>query len=326
MVVQYPNFLGTIEDLAAISKICKEKNSYLVVAVAEAMNLALLPSPGSLGADVCAGSAQSFGNLLSFGGPHAGFLTARFEDIRQMPGRIVGETTDRNGKTGCVLTFQAREQHIRRERAASNVCTTQSLMANFASAWLYLKGGKGAQQVAQDGVATAHALAVEIQKIPGFKVETVRYANEFVVRPPSPGFADYLSEWGVVAPYDLSADYPEYKNCVLVACTELNSLDDIESLLSACEEFSDQRVSIGKVHQKPTQLPAWINVRKPAAIAEHPGSGFGPLLHRTGPQKFLHRQRFLSPGFLHDEIQPQGERGNRPGRSLGQPAFLPTRG
>ncbi len=269
VVVQYPNFLGTIEDLAAISKICKEKSSYLVVAVAEAMNLALLPSPGSLGADVCAGSAQSFGNLLSFGGPHAGFLTARFEDIRQMPGRIVGETTDRNGKTGCVLTFQAREQHIRRERAASNVCTTQSLMANFASAWLYLKGGKGAQQVAQDGVATAHALAVEIQKIPGFKVETVRYANEFVVRPPSPGFADYLSEWGVVAPYDLSADYPEYKNCVLVACTELNGLDDIESLLSACEEFSTKG-HIGKVHQKPTQLPAWISVRKPAAIVEHP--------------------------------------------------------
>ena len=269
VVVQYPNFLGTIEDLAAISKICKEKNSYLVVAVAEAMNLALLPSPGSLGAYVCAGSAQSFGNLLSFGGPHAGFLTARMEDIRQMPGRIVGETTDRNGKPGCVLTFQAREQHIRRERAASNVCTTQSLMANFASAWLYLKGGKGAQQVAKDGVATAHALAVEIQKIPGFKVETVRYANEFVVRPPSPGFAEFLTEWGLVAPYDLSVEYPEYKDCVLVACTELNGLDDIESLLSACEEFS-AKGHIGKVHQKPTQLPAWINVRKPVAIEEHP--------------------------------------------------------
>src|SRR6185295_11324467 len=89
VVIQYPNFFGTIEDLEAISKVCKEKNSYLVVAVAEAADLALLPSPGSLGADVCAGSAQSFGNILSFGGPHAGFLTARFDDIRQMPGRIV---------------------------------------------------------------------------------------------------------------------------------------------------------------------------------------------------------------------------------------------
>jgi glycine cleavage system protein P-like pyridoxal-binding family len=269
VVVQYPNFLGTIEDLAAISKICKEKNSYLVVAVAEAMNLALLPSPGSLGADVCAGSAQSFGNLLSFGGPHAGFLTARFEDIRQMPGRIVGETTDRNGKTGCVLTFQAREQHIRRERAASNVCTTQSLMANFASAWLYYKGGKGAQQAAKDGVAIAHSLATEIIKIPGFKVETICYANEFVVRPPTAGFADFLAEWGLVAPYDLSVDYPEFTDCVLVACTEMNSLDDMESFLSACEEFS-VKGHAGKVHQKPTLLPAWIGVRTPVAIEEHP--------------------------------------------------------
>ncbi len=269
VVVQYPNFLGTVEDLSAISKACKEKNAYLVVAVAEAMNLALLPSPGSLGADVCAGSAQSFGNLLSFGGPHAGFLTARFEDIRQMPGRIVGETTDRNGKTGCVLTFQAREQHIRRERAASNVCTTQSLMANFASAWLYFKGGKGAQQAAKDGAATAHALAGEIQRIPGFKIETVRYANEFVVRPPSSRFADFLAEWGLVAPYDLSNDYPEFKDCVLVACTELTSLEDMESFFSACEEFSTKGHA-GKVHQKPTELPSWITVRKPAAIAEHP--------------------------------------------------------
>jgi len=269
VVVQYPNFLGTIEDLAAISKICKEKNSYLVVAVAEAMNLALLPTPASLGADICAGSAQSFGNILEFGGPHAGFLTARFEDIRQMPGRIVGETVDRNGKPALVLTFQAREQHIRRERAASNVCTTQSLMANFASAWLYFKGGKGAQQVAKDGAATAHFLATEIQKIPGFKVETIRYANEFVVRPPSSGFADFMAEWGLVAPYDLSKDYPEFKDCVLVACTELTSLEDMESFISACEEFSTKGHA-GKVHQKPTELPNWIKARIPAAIQEHP--------------------------------------------------------
>ncbi|HJT23962.1 MAG TPA: aminomethyl-transferring glycine dehydrogenase subunit GcvPA, partial [bacterium] len=269
VVVQYPNFLGTIEDLAAISAICKEKNSYLVVAVAEAMNLALLPSPGSLGADVCAGSAQSFGNILEFGGPHAGFLTARFEDIRQMPGRIVGETVDRNGKEACVLTFQAREQHIRRERAASNVCTTQSLMANFASAWLYFKGGTGAQQAAKDGAACAHAIARELQKIPGFKVETERYANEFVVRPPGAGFADFLAEWGLVAPYDLSTDYPEFKDCVLVACTELTNLDDVESFLSACEEFSTKGHA-GKVHQKPTELPNWIKLRTPAKIEAHP--------------------------------------------------------
>jgi len=272
LIVQYPNFFGTIEDLAAISKICKEKNSYLIVAVTDAMNLALLPSPGSLGADICAGSAQSFGNILSFGGPHAGFMTVKMDDIRQMPGRIVGATTDRNGKEGLVLTFQAREQHIRRERAASNVCTTQSLMANFASAWLYFKGGRGAQQVAKDGVATAHAIAEEIKKIPGFKIESARYANEFVVRPPSPGFADFLAEWGLVAPYDLSKDYPEFKDCVLVACTELTTLEDMESFISACAEFyNDPTAKDTKrlIHQKPTQLPGWVKVRPIPNIAEH---------------------------------------------------------
>ncbi len=279
VVVQYPNFLGTIEDLAAISKVCKEKQCYLVVAVPEAMNLALLPSPGSLGADVCAGSAQSFGNILSFGGPHAGFLTVRMDDIRQMPGRIVGETLDRNGKEGCVLTFQAREQHIRRERAVSNVCTTQSLMANFASAWLYFKGGAGAQQVAKDGAAMAYALAGEIAKIPGFKIESARYANEFVVRPPAAGFADFLAEWGLVAPYDLSQDYPEYKDCLLVACTELTHLEDMESFLSACEEFASHAKGGNPsmsashkghaVHQRPTQLPSWIKPRAVPAIESH---------------------------------------------------------
>ena len=272
LIVQYPNFFGTIEDLAAISKICKEKNSYLIVAVTDAMNLALLPSPGSLGADICAGSAQSFGNILSFGGPHAGFMTVKMDDIRQMPGRIVGATTDRNGKEGLVLTFQAREQHIRRERAASNVCTTQSLMANFVSAWLYFKGGRGAQQVAKDGVATAHAIAEEIKKIPGFKIESARYANEFVVRPPSPGFADFLAEWGLVAPYDLSKDYPEFKDCVLVACTELTTLEDMESFISACAEFyNDPTAKDTKrlIHQKPTQLPGWVKVRPIPNIAEH---------------------------------------------------------
>ena len=243
------------------------------------MNLAILPSPGSLGADICAGSAQSFGNILSFGGPHAGFLTVRMDDIRQMPGRIVGETLDRNGKEGCVLTFQAREQHIRRERAVSNVCTTQSLMANFASAWLYFKGGAGAQQVAKDGAATAYALACEIAKIPGFKIESARYANEFVVRPPAAGFADFLAEWGLVAPYDLSKDYPEYKDCLLVACTELTHLEDMESFLSACEEFAfhakggNPSMSASHkghaVHQRPTELPSWIKPRVVPAIESH---------------------------------------------------------
>ncbi len=281
VVVQYPNFFGTVEDLEALSRVCKEKNCFLVAAVAEAMNLALLPSPGSLGAGVCAGSAQSFGNPLMFGGPHSGFLTARFEDIRQVPGRIVGETLDRNGKKGCVLTFQAREQHIRRERAASNVCTTQSLMANFASAWLYMKGGAGARDAAREGAAAAHALAIEITKVPGFKIETVRFANEFVVRPPSPGFAEFLSEWGLVAPYDLAKDYPEFKDCVLAACTELTSPADLEAFLSACQAFGGNPLTgtmLEELEQtrkspfqdpKPASLPPWLKTRDDLLIPGH---------------------------------------------------------
>jgi glycine cleavage system protein P-like pyridoxal-binding family len=257
VVLQSSNFLGTFEEVEKAGKICKAKNSFFVLAVAEAMNLAIMPTPGSMGVDACAGSAQSFGNILAFGGPHAGFLTAKMADIRQMPGRIVGGTTDREGREGLVLTFQAREQHIRRERAMSNVCTTQSLMANFASAWLYFKGGKGAQEVAKQGVANAHFLAEGLSKLPGFKIESVRYSNEFVVKAPEAGFADFLAEWGVVAPYDLVKDYPEFKDCVLVCCTEMTMVEDLESFLSACEEFSGASHK-GKVHEKPKALPTWI--------------------------------------------------------------------
>jgi glycine cleavage system protein P-like pyridoxal-binding family len=257
VVLQSSNFLGTFEDVEKAVKIAKAKNAFFVLAVAEAMNLTLMPTPGSLGVDACAGSAQSFGNSLSFGGPHAGFLTAKMADIRQMPGRIVGETTDREGREGLVLTFQAREQHIRRERANSNVCTTQSLMANFASAWLYFKGGKGAQAVARQGAASAHFLAEGLSKLPGFKIESTRYSNEFVVQAPKPGFADFLAEWGVVAPYDLSIDYAEFKNSALVCCTEMTMVEDLETFLSACEEFCGTSHG-GKVHAKPTEVPSWI--------------------------------------------------------------------
>ncbi len=268
VVIQYPNFLGTIEDLQTLASACHEKGAYLVAAVAEAMNLALLPSPGSLGADLCAGSAQSFGNALCYGGPHAGFLTSRMADIRQMPGRIVGGTTDKAGREGLVLTFQAREQHIRRERAMSNVCTTMSLMANFASAWLYFKGGVGAQASAQAGAAAAFSLAENLKKIKGFEVLTSNYANEFVIKGPKPELADFLAEWGLVAPFDLSKDYPELKDCVLAATTELTAPEDLETFLSAAEEFAGVKHP-GKPHGKPTALPAWIPSRPAPAIRAH---------------------------------------------------------
>jgi glycine dehydrogenase subunit 2 len=221
------------------------------------MNLALLPTPGSLGADACAGSGQAFGNPMAFGGPHVGFLTVRMADIRQMPGRVVGATTDRLGRTAYALTFQAREQHIRREKASSNVCTTQSLMAHFASCWLHLKGGAGARAAARQAAATAHALARELTAIPGFRVETSRYANEFVVRPPKAGYAAFLADWGIVAPFDLSADYPEYRDCVLACCTEMTSMEDIEAFVSASAEFAG-KPRPAPVPALPSEPPSWI--------------------------------------------------------------------
>jgi glycine dehydrogenase len=268
VVIQYPNFLGTVEDLRAFAEAAHAKGAYLVVAVAEAMNLAILPTPGSLGADLCAGSAQSFGNAMCFGGPHAGFLTARMADLRQMPGRIVGGTSDQHGKDGLVLTFQAREQHIRRERAMSNVCTTMSLMANFASAWLYFKGGKGAQAAAATGASATHALVEGLKKIPGFQVLTSRYVNEVVVKGPKPGLADFLAEWGLVAPFDLSKDHPEFKDCVLAACTELTTPEDLEAFLSAAEEFAGVPHSAA-LKTRPTALPMWLPFSAAPDIGAH---------------------------------------------------------
>ncbi len=268
VVLQYPNFLGSIEDLKGFADAAHAQGAYLVVAIAEVMNLALLPTPGSLGADLCAGSAQSFGNALSYGGPHVGFLTCRMADLRQMPGRVVGATTDQKGREGLALTFQAREQHIRRDRAMSNVCTTMSLMANFTSAWLYLKGGIGAQGAAIAGAAATRALAEGLGKIPGFQVLTTGYVNEVVVRGPKAGLADFLAEWGLVAPYDLSGDYPEFKDCVLAACTELTTVADLETFLSAAEEFAGVPHS-ATLKARPTALPAWISAGKAVDIAAH---------------------------------------------------------
>lgn len=268
VVIQYPNFLGSVEDLRGFAEAAHAKGAYLVAAVAEAMNLALLPTPGSLGADVCAGSAQSFGNALSYGGPHVGFLTCRMADLRQMPGRVVGLTTDQHGQEGLVLTFQAREQHIRRERASSNVCTTMSLMANFASAWLYLKGGRGARDAAASGASAAHALAEGLRKIPGFQVLTTRYVNEWVVKGPKSGLADFLAEWGLVAPLDLSAEYPELQDCVLAACTELTSASDLEAFLSAAEEFAGVP-HVASLAKRPTSLPLWLPFGPVPDIAAH---------------------------------------------------------
>lgn len=266
VVLQQPNFLGGLEHLEAFSRLCREKNAKLIGVVTEAVNLGLVGPPGASGVDLCAGSAQSLGNPLAFGGPHAGFLTAPMEVVRQVPGRLVGETIDRNGRVGCVLTLQTREQHIRRERAVSNVCTTQSLMANFAAAWMYLKGGAGLQRVAVEGAVSAFALARGLSEIPGFRVETTRYVNELVVRPPKPGFAEFLAEWGVVAPYPLDRDYPEFKDCVLVCTTELTEEQDLETFLAASAAFAGaSRKDVFTL--PPRELAPWI---EPCAVPDIP--------------------------------------------------------
>jgi glycine dehydrogenase subunit 2 len=268
VVIQFPNFFGEIEDLKAISELVKSKDGFLIVAVAEAMHLGLFPSMGSLNVDVCAGSAQSFGNPLSFGGPHAGFLTTKLEFVRQVPGRIVGETMDHRGNPGLVLTFQAREQHIRREKAVSNVCTTQSLMANFASAWLYLKGGKNVQEIALSGIKNAHFLVKELKKDPTFSILSSAYTNEFVLKTSKKGLTSFLSQWGLIAPYDLSSDYPEMEQCVLVSTTEVTSLEDLKTFLAACSEFSGNALAAPALDQI-GEIPSWVIRRSTPNFPEH---------------------------------------------------------
>ena len=243
VVVQNPNFFGTVEDLkglTSLSEKAREADALFIVAVAEPISLGILIPPGQYGADVVVGEGQSFGIPASFGGPHLGLFATSSALVRQMPGRLVGETVDMNGARGFVLTLATREQHIRRERATSNICTNQSLCALAATIYLSLLGPKGLAEVAGMNIKRSREAAEKIDALPGYEVLQERCFNEFVVRTPVPPekIDAALAEKDILGGIDLSRFDARWKDLRLLCCTEMTSEEDIEALVEALREVT----------------------------------------------------------------------------------------
>ncbi|HEY0366157.1 MAG TPA: aminomethyl-transferring glycine dehydrogenase subunit GcvPA [Pyrinomonadaceae bacterium] len=235
LVVQSPNFFGSIEDLSALADAAHAKGALLVVAVTEAMSLGLLKSPGACGADIVVAEGQSFGVPLSFGGPYVGLFATREKYARQIPGRLVGEAYDKKGRRGFVLTLATREQHIRREKATSNICTNEGLIALAATVYLETMGRRGVQEAAHQCAQKAAYAARAIAKLNGYSLPfTAPYFNEFVVRGPVRA-VDLLSrlgkEKGIDGGIALSRFMPDLPNDFLVCVTETNRREHIDALV-----------------------------------------------------------------------------------------------
>ncbi len=236
VVVQSPNFFGSIEDVDAVCSAAHESGALAIVAVAEAMSLGLLRAPGDAGADIVCGEAQSFGVPMSFGGPFVGFFASRERFVRQLPGRLVGRAKDSYGQDGFVLTLSTREQHIRRDKATSNICTNQGLFMLMATIYLSTMGRTGVREVAEQNLRKAHYAARTIAEIPGYSLRfAAPYFNEFVVETPSPARAlrDGLVDEGFVAGVPLDRYYKGMDNALLVAVTEKTTRGQIDALAGA---------------------------------------------------------------------------------------------
>ena len=234
--IQNPNFFGCIEDLKEISTIAHEKKALLVTCVTEPTSLALLKSPGELGADIVAGEGQSFGNPLNFGGPYLGIIAAKKEYMRYVPGRLVGLTKDTNGKQGFVLTLQAREQHIRRERASSNICSNQALCALAATVHLATLGKQGLKQVSELCLQKAHYLHNKLKEANCQPLSTQPFFNEFVIKLNNLERTIEELEKNNISVLKIEKFYPELKNSILICTTELNSREDIDELIEVIKK------------------------------------------------------------------------------------------
>ncbi|NEN86507.1 aminomethyl-transferring glycine dehydrogenase subunit GcvPA [Paenibacillus elgii] len=241
VIVQSPNFFGCIEDLAAIEPIAHSSKALFVVST-NPMSLGLLEAPGKLGADIVVGDAQPLGIHPAFGGPTCGFFAVSEPLMRRMPGRIVGQTVDRDGKRGFVLTLQAREQHIRREKATSNICSNQALLALCASIYLSTMGKEGMREVGSLNLQKSHYAARELAKLEGPSLPfTAPFFNEFVVSlPANANIADLnerLLEAGFIGGLDLGLYYPELQNHMLVAVTEKRTKAEIDEFAARLGEL-----------------------------------------------------------------------------------------
>lgn len=234
VLVQSPNFFGCIEDIKALAEVAHAKGAYLVVA-ADPISLGLLEAPGQLGADVVLGEGQGLGLPISYGGPYLGFFAATEKLMRKMPGRIVGQTTDFEGTRGFVLTLQAREQHIRREKANSNICSNEALCALTAAVYLSTVGKEGFRQIAELCLQKAHYAYRQLTAAGGCQsVFGAPFFKEFVVKANKPVAAINRKLLGdkIIGGLDLGRHYPELAECMLVCVTEKRSKADIDKFVS----------------------------------------------------------------------------------------------
>ena len=229
VLIQSPNFFGTIEDVAAIADIAHSKGVLLAVAISEAVSLGIVKPPTE--ADIVAMEAQSFGVPLGFGGPYAGVIATKEKFVRQIPGRLVGETLDKNGNRGFVLTLSTREQHIRREKATSNICTNQALVALMTTIFMTVYGREGIRELARQNLAKAAYAAVAFGKNAKVLFQGAPRFNEFVVQTNHDPYAinNALLEKKIIGGFPLKKFYPELGNASLWCVTEMNSREQIDA-------------------------------------------------------------------------------------------------
>ncbi len=240
VLIQQPNFFGYLESINEIVRLTHEVGA-LIVTVVDPISLGIIQPPGAYNADIAVAEGQSLGIPLSFGGPYLGIFTTKRQFIRNMPGRIAARTVDISGKTGYVLALQTREQHIRRERATSNICTNQTLCALMATVYLSWMGKSGIKEVARQCLAKTNYLAREIEKIPGFVVpKEKRFFKEFVIQTPVPAgeIIENGIEKGILAGIDLGNFNPEWKNWLLIAVTEKRTRAELDRYISFLKNFA----------------------------------------------------------------------------------------
>lgn len=241
VLVQHPNFYGSLEDMAAISQLAHDKGA-LVVASVDPVSLGLLAPPGEYDVDIVVGEGQGLGCPMGYGGPLLGLFACKTKFLRRLPGRIVGQTTDADGKRAFVMTLRTREQDIRREKATSNICTNEALYALAASVYLATMGKQGLRQVAELCLQKSHYAAQSIAALPGYSLAfpNAPFFKEFVVQTPiAPALInEQLMAQGIIGGFDLAADYPELGNAMLVCVTEQRTRAEIDTFVAALAQIT----------------------------------------------------------------------------------------
>ena len=231
VIIQSPNFFGIIEEISSVAAVAHAKGALLVAGFTDGTSLGILKPAGASGADFVVGEGQSFGNPLNYGGPYLGIFAAKEKFMRRIPGRLVGATVDKKGQRGFVLTLQTREQHIRREKATSNICSNEALCALAAGVYLAALG-KNLKRLAELNVCKTQYLKQKLLELPGWKeVFSAPVYNEFVLRcPDAKKVNEKLKQEGIIGGYDMHRDYPELENTLLFCATEMISQEDMDKI------------------------------------------------------------------------------------------------